>query len=249
VFDGATQKLLYSETIFERFLGGAFVTAGDLNNDGKADIAVTPDQGGGPRVTILNGPDGKVLSNFFAIEDPNFPGGARATIGDISHDGRPDIVVSAGFGGGPRVAGFDGTTLFNGVQPTHLFHDFFLFEDTLRNGAYVTVGDVNNDAYGDIIGGGGPGGGPRVLALSGKDLVQSNSYTPLVNFFAGSIELRGGVRVAAKDEDGDGKADLVTGSGDTGDLFVFFGSDLLSGNTTAARSKVLSGAFDGVYVG
>ena len=49
---------------------------------------------------------------------------------------------------------------------------------------------------------------------------------PVANFFAGNIDLCGGVRVAAKDEDGDGFADLVTGSGDTQVLFVFFGSDL-----------------------
>ena len=108
-------------------------------------------------------------------DDPNFRGGARATLGDINDDGTPDVIVSAGFGGGHRVAGFDGDTLFTGVQPTHLFHDFFLFEDTFRNGAYVTVGDLNGDGFGE----GGPGGGPRVLAISGKSLVTNNSFVPL----------------------------------------------------------------------
>ena len=248
-FDGKTQQLIYSEPLFEGFTGGAFVVAGDLNNDGKADLAVTPDQGGGPRVTLLNGPDGKVLANFFGIDDPNFRGGARAAIGDINGDHIDDIVVSAGFGGGPRIAGYDGTTLFNGTQPTHLFHDFFLFEDVLRNGAYVAIGDVNGDGFGDIIGGAGPGGGPRVLALSGKDLVNNGAFVPLANFFAGADGLRGGVRVAAKDEDGDGHADVVTGSGDTGDTFEYSGSSLMSGSLGPSRSSQLAGAVDGIYVG
>ena len=249
VFDGKTNSVLYTRPIFEGFRGGAFVVSGDLNSDGKADIVVTPDQGGGPRVSILNGPDGTVLANFFAIEDPDFRGGARATLGDVNGDGFTDIVVSAGFGGGPRVAGYDGRTVLSGVQPTHLFHDFFIFEDSLRNGAYVTVGDLNRDGFGDIIGGGGPGGGPRIYALSGKSLVTTGTEVPVANFFSGNVNLRGGVRVAAKDEDGDGFADLVTGSGDTQDLFVFFGSDLAAGNTNPRRSVQLPGVLDGVYVG
>jgi hypothetical protein len=35
------------------FAGGGFVAAGDLDGDGRAEFAVTPDQGGGPRVTIF----------------------------------------------------------------------------------------------------------------------------------------------------------------------------------------------------
>ncbi|HXD85475.1 MAG TPA: Ig-like domain-containing protein [Urbifossiella sp.] len=248
-FDGRTQQPVYTEPLFEGFTGGAFVVAGDLNHDGKADLAVTPDQGGGPRVTLLNGPDGKVLANFFGIDDPNFRGGARAAIGDINGDHIDDIVVSAGFGGGPRIAGYDGTTLFNGSQPTHLFHDFFLFEDVLRNGAYVAIGDLNDDGFGDIIGGAGPGGGPRVLALSGKDLVNNTAVVPLANFFSGDDGLRGGVRVTAKDEDGDGHADLVTGSGGSGDSFEYSGDALLGGSLAPSRSLQLTGEVDGIYVG
>ncbi len=31
------------------FTGGVFVAAGDLTNDGKADLAITPDEGGRQR--------------------------------------------------------------------------------------------------------------------------------------------------------------------------------------------------------
>jgi large repetitive protein len=249
VFDGQTGQLLYALPLFEGFTGGAFVAAGDVNGDGRADIVATPDQGGGPRVTVFNGPDGAVLANFFGIGDPNFRGGARPAVGDLNGDGIDDLVVSAGFGGGPRIAGYDGTSLRPGTEPRHVFNDFFVFEDTLRNGAYVAVGDLNGDGFADIIAGGGPGGGPRVLAVGGQNLIENDAVVPLVNFFAGDSTLRGGVRVAAKEESGNDHTDVVTGSGDTNDLFVFLSSDLQNGTAQPKRSGQLPGILDGVYVG
>ena len=84
--------------------------------DGRAEVVVTPDQGGGPVVAVydaarlLDGvkPERSQLARFFGIDDPAFRGGARATVGDVNGDGTPDLVVSAGFGGGPRIAVFNG---------------------------------------------------------------------------------------------------------------------------------------------
>ena len=74
--------------------------------------------------------------------------------------------MAAGFGGGPRVAIFDGASVAAGA-PRKLVDDFFAFEPSLRNGVYVAVGDLNGDGRGDLVFGAGPGGGPRVLAVSG----------------------------------------------------------------------------------
>ncbi len=212
VFDGRTAGLIASFEPFEStFTGGVYVAAGDFTGDGKDDLVVTPDQGGGPRVRVLRGTDLAVVADFFAIDDPNFRGGARAAVGDVTGDGAPDLLVGAGFGGGPRVAGFDGRSLATG--PVKLFPDFFVFEDTLRNGVFLAAGDLNLDQSADLIAGGGPGGGPRVFALSGKDLV-AGRRTQLANFFAGDPAGRGGVRVAGKDLDADGFADIVAGSGE-----------------------------------
>ena len=52
-----------------------------------------------------------------------------------------------------------------------MFGDFFAFEQTLRNGVFVAAGDLDGDGFAEVIAGGGPGGGPRVLALSGTDLL------------------------------------------------------------------------------
>ncbi|MBN9522110.1 hypothetical protein J0H58_26930 [bacterium] len=91
------------------------------------------------------------MANFFGIDAPNFRGGARPAVEDVN--------------GGPRVVAFEGRLV--GIDPLKLSADFFLFEPVLRNGAFVAVGDVDVDGRADLIG----GGGPRVLALSGADLL------------------------------------------------------------------------------
>jgi hypothetical protein len=213
VLDGVTQAVLFAVAPFEpSFTGGVFVAAGDLNGDGRADLVITPDQGGGPRVRVFNGVGFGLIADFFGIADPSFRGGARAAVGDVNGDGFGDLIVAAGFGGGPRVAGFDGRSLAAGAV-VNLFPDFFAFELGLRNGVYVAAGDLDGDGYAEVIAGGGPGGGPRVCALNGRTLAAGGGPVPEADFFAGDVNNRGGVRVAVKDLNGDGRADLVTGAG------------------------------------
>jgi uncharacterized delta-60 repeat protein len=244
----------------ESFTGGLFVAAADLDHDGRAEIILSPDLGGGPRVTIDSLlPTGLVQrANFFGIDDPNFRGGARVAAGDVNGDGTADLAVAAGFLGGPRVALFNGTTLF--TTPVRLVGDFFAFPGTdattLRNGAYVAAGDVNGDGFSDLIFGGGPGGAPRVLILSGAQVVTGNTAAALASFFvAGNSTDRGGIRVAATDVDGDNKADVAVGTGQNvvSRVRVYFGNTF-SGTGEPAGNQDLDpfgGAVlaDGVYVG
>jgi hypothetical protein len=229
-----------------------YVAGGDIDGDGKAEIVITPDEGGGPRVRIFRGSNFTQLSDFFGIADPNFRGGARAAIGDLNGDLKGDVVVAAGFGGGPRIAAFNGATMTN-TGGQYLFGDFFAFEHTLRNGSFVAVADLNGDGFADLSTGGGPGGGPRVQILSGKDLTQSNGkQTVLANFFAGNDSNRGGIRIASRFVTGDNLADLVTGDGDgsPGMVRVFAGSSLLADSYTPTVAFVPFGVIaGGVYVG
>ncbi len=214
VLDGKTGAELFAVAPFEgAFTGGVFVAAGDLTGDGVPELVITPDRGGGPRVRVFDGRGFGQLADFFGIDDPNFRGGARASVGDVTGDGAGDLVVAAGFGGGPRVAAFDGTSLAGGAYTVKPFPDFFAFEEGLRNGAYVAAGDVDGDGFAELIAGGGPGGGPRVSAFSGAALLRG-SQDRIADFFAGDPENRGGVRLAAKDLDGDARADVVAGAGD-----------------------------------
>ena len=256
VYDGATGAVLKSLTPFETaFTGGLFVAVADLNNDGYADIVISPDQGGGPRVQILSGKTfAPLIPDFFGIADTSFRGGARPAFADVNGDGTPDLIVAAGFGGGPRVAVFNGLSLLPGGSPGRLFPDLFAFENTLRNGAYVAGGDTDGDGLADVIVGGGPGGAPRVLVLSAKDLLAATStLTPLANFFAGDTANRDGVRVAAKDLDGDYRADIVAGIGPTGTatktVRTFAGKSLPLTGAATALGELNVASTDGVFVG
>ncbi len=269
VYDGATGARIADFFPFETtFTGGVFVAAGDINGDGKADLAVTPDQGGGPIVAIYDGAKlaaglnaGAQIARFFGIDDPNFRGGARAAVGDVNGDGKGDILVSAGFTGGPREALFNGAGLTPSGAPPKLVPDFFAFEDTLRNGAYVALGDLNGDGKAELIFGGGPGGGPRVRIFDGAKLLAAGSFQSLdeiptaqaANFFAADSTSRGGIRLAVGTVDG--KASLITGSGENepGQVRVFSNTTLFGSNSPAPDQvlDVFNGTNlpDGVFVG
>ena len=135
-------------------------------------------------------------------------------VGDINGDGQLDLVVAAGMGGGPRIAVYDGMSFLSG-SPVKLTADFFAFEAGLRNGTYVTVTDLDNDGYGDVVVGAGAGGAPRVVAFSGQSLAASQQRT-IVDVYVSNADNRSGVRLAAADVDDDGVPDLITGSGPGG---------------------------------
>jgi hypothetical protein len=231
VYDGATRQELFRTQPFEStFTGGLNVAAGDLTGSGHADVVVvTPDQGGGPRVTVYDGATFARVTDFFGIDDPSFRGGARAAVGDMAGKGYGDLVVSAGFEGGPRIAGYDGKSVVAG-DPQHIFGDFFVFEPTLRNGAYLAVADVNGDGYADLIAGAGPGGGPRVRVLDGKSILANGGDNAAVieDYFAGDPSNRGGVRVAGADLTSSAQANVITAPGTDGgsDVSVYDDSNV-----------------------
>jgi uncharacterized delta-60 repeat protein len=215
IVDGASGKDLLSGAVFApyepSYTGGLYVAAGDFDGDGVPEIVVSPDSVGGARVQIFSLVNGSLVQkdNFFGIDDPAFRGGCRMAVGDFNGDGTPDLAVGAGAGGGPRVALYDGRDLLHHHDtPVKLIADFFAFPNpnSLHGGVFVAAGDIYGDGVAELAVAPGDGGGPRVrlLKMNGESLA---------DFFADDETLRGGARVAVKDTDGDGLAELIVGSG------------------------------------
>src|SRR5262245_23030014 len=96
------------------FRGGVRLATGDVTGDGVDDLVVAPGAGIGPRVKVFDGAallNGTVteLGRSFAFA-PRFAGGVSVAVGDVTGDGRADVVAGAGPGGGPHVRVFDGAT-------------------------------------------------------------------------------------------------------------------------------------------
>lgn len=258
IIDGATGTDLVAPTlVLGGFTGGAFIAAGDIQGDGKADLVVSADAGGSPRVQVFQVENGALVTvaDFIAFDSPNFRGGARVAVGDVNRDGYDDLIVGAGVGGGPRVSVYSGVALAQG-QLVNLVPDFFAFDSTLRSGVFVTAGDFNGDGYADIAYSTGDTGGPRVRVVSGAELVANPgadvaTLPALADFYALDPNDRNGINIAAVDMTGSSQAVLIVGSGNTTDDIVrVIPLSQMNIPTTPLQNPFSNpDTIDGVYIG
>jgi hypothetical protein len=134
--------------------GGVRVAVGDVTGDRRAEIIAAPGPVGGQAVKIFDG-RGTLLSTFGA-HDPAFGAGVSVAAGDVTGDGRAEIVTASadGLRNEIRVFAADGRMI---VPP---FTPFTPSDDPLS----VAVGDVNGDGVGDVAA--AAAGGPRVRSFT-----------------------------------------------------------------------------------
>jgi autotransporter-associated beta strand protein len=130
IFDGKSMSLLTAfYALPSTFTGGMFVAAGDVNGDGRADILIGAEKGGGPEVSVFNGPNQQPLGAFFALT-PTFTGGVRVAAAVTTGSGHASILAAAGPGGGSQVGIFDGLSL-------QLLNSFFAYPAGFVGGVFV----------------------------------------------------------------------------------------------------------------
>ena len=209
VYDTSTSVEKFNFFPYEpSFTGGVRVAVGDVNNDGSEDIVTIPASGGSARLKVFSGRDGALLVDQIVF-DSEFRGGGFVAVGDYNGDGRKDIIVGAGAGGGPRVSVFTLNPATNALIP---IADFFAYAPGVQTGVRVASGDLNKVGRDNLITAPGPGGGPQVNVYDGVRNRGRTITSPLYSFFAGDSANRDGVNVSTGNFRGDGRFDIVTGT-------------------------------------
>ena len=246
VFSGADHSMIFTlDTPSPQAAGyfGNSVAVGDVNGDGKGDIAVGAyfenvggnlDQG---RAYVFSGADGSLLFTLDTTNPQAFGHfGYSVAVGDVNGDGEGDIAVGAGAedvdgnrgqGRAYVFSGADGSLLFTLDTPNpQAFASF---------GYSLTVGDVNGDGKGDIsvgafsedVGGNLEQGRTYVFSGANGSLLFTLD-TPNPQAFASF-----GYSLTVGDVNGDGKGDIsvgarredVDGIFNQGRAYVFSGAD------------------------
>lgn len=184
VFDAATGAMLAGGQVYgPSFAGGVRVATGDVNGDGRVDLVTAPGAGLPALVLAVSGADGSLLHVLLPY-DVGFTGGAFVAAGDLTGDGRADIVVSPGSGTLPGTGVAPPLVAFSGADGGVLGFGW-LFELTFTGGTRAALADVNGDGRADLIAVPGPGRPAQVLAISGTDLSLMRCLLPFGSGFSG----------------------------------------------------------------
>jgi hypothetical protein len=154
------------------------VAAADVDGAGPAEIITGTGVGGGPRVIAFDARTLAPVADFFAFED-TFRGGVTVAGGDLTGDGRAELIAGTGPGGGPRVVAFDAADRTAAA-------DFFAFEGAFRGGVQVAALDRDGDGVADVVTGAGPGVANRVRAFA-ADGSADLDLNPFTNTFDGGV--------------------------------------------------------------
>lgn len=234
-FSGMDGSLLFSLTTPDpqpnEAVFGETVAVGDINGDGKGDMAVAApgfSQFRG-RVYVFSGVDGSLLLTLDHPQaQPNANFGFSVAMGELNGDGRTDLAVAAST---QEVAGNTAqgrAFVFSGLDGS-LLHtlDTPNFQGNAQFGAQVRMGDVDADGKSDIVVGAvGEDVGTvadlgRVYVFSGADgSLLRTLDNPDPNLGARLFGRGLGMGMV----DGDDKEDIVVGApGSNPTVYVFSG--------------------------
>ena len=223
-------------------LGGFRPAIGDLNGDGKPDLAIASEETHAVHVLRNTSTPGSI--SFAPML--TFPGGVFAqdiAIADMDMDGKPDIVVSA-FSN--TVGGMDGRLhVLKNTSTASVIS--FTTVTNLVTGYYtrgLMVGDIDDDGKSDAV---------LVNEITRTMSIFRNTSIPGNVSFANKIEILAGAgpySVTTADVDGNSKLDLVIANNHTTTVSVFSNTSTVGAISFSPRVNFTVGnAPSGVTIG
>jgi len=153
----------------------------------------------GGRLRIFDGAS-HALRRVLAPFGSGYTGPLSVALGAVNRDAVADIAVAQGAGSAGAVKVLDGKT-------GKALASYYPFRASFRGGATVALGDVNADGRADVVVGSGPGATAQVKVYDSATRRPAGTLIPFARSF------HGGISVAARDLNGDRRAELVVGSG------------------------------------
>jgi hypothetical protein len=184
VFDESGRSVVDFMAFDPALRGGVRVATGDINGDGAPEVIAGNGPQGQPLVGIFDARTGSPIRQFLAFES-SVSSGVFVSAADVTGDGKADVIVSTGSGGGARIQVFDGPT-------GAVVANFMAYDPNFRGGARIAAGDLNGDGKAEIVTVPGPSGSPHVKVFG----ISGGAATELKSFFGFDPSYRGGTFVA-----------------------------------------------------
>ncbi len=111
-------------------------------------------------------PNGQELTGFYAYH-ANFSGGVDVAAGDVSGDGKYEIITAAGPSGGPHVQAFS----YNAGN-LNIVTSFYAYEPQFTGGVKISAGNVRSNINGnkhEILTAPRINGGPHIRMFDGSN--------------------------------------------------------------------------------
>lgn len=181
VFDGVTGAEIRSFFAYGTgFLGGVNVAAGDVNDDGFADIITGAGAGGKGHVKAFDAVTGAEIRSFLAYA--GYQGGVFVAAGDVNDDGALDLITGTA-DAAAHVKVFDAATRAERLS--------FFATSGPANGVRVAVADADADGLSDVVTASGPGGASAVRVFEGEAGGRLGGFLPFEPGFLGGVFVGG----------------------------------------------------------